>query len=105
MQDVTVTLYPGYRHEMLNEPCKAQVYDDVRLGWKQDSKMYGLLDRMHGKLKSSQMERMTFGCGILFSMCGDHVEVYDGCGVFLFSADSTAEAYEMLEDSAWQISD
>ena len=25
-----------------------------------------------------------------------HVEVYDGCGVFLFSADSTAEAYEML---------
>lgn len=30
MQDVTVTLYPGYRHEMLNEPCKAQVYDDVR---------------------------------------------------------------------------
>ena len=34
-----------------------------------------------------------------------HVEVYDGCGVFLFSADNTAEAYEMLEDSAWQISD
>ena len=34
-----------------------------------------------------------------------HVEVYDGFGVFLFYADSTAEAYEMLEDSAWQISD
>ena len=30
MQEVTVTLYPGYRHEMLNEPCKEQVYEDVR---------------------------------------------------------------------------
>ncbi len=81
------------------------------IGWKQGSKMYGLLDRMHGKLKSSQMERMTFGCGILFSMCGVmwRSMTVAVCFYFpqtvLFSADSTAEAYEMLEDSAWQISD
>ncbi len=27
-----------------------------------------------------------------------HVEVYDACGRFLFSADTEAEAYAMLED-------
>lgn len=29
MTDVTVKLYPGYRHEMINEPCREQVYEDV----------------------------------------------------------------------------
>lgn len=32
--------------------------------------MYDLLDRLCGKLRSSQMEGMTLGCGILFSMYG-----------------------------------
>ena len=27
--DVTMKLYEGARHEILNETCKAQVYDDI----------------------------------------------------------------------------
>lgn len=29
MKKVSIKLYPGYRHEILNEPCKEEVYDDV----------------------------------------------------------------------------
>ena len=32
VRDVTVTLYPGGRHEMLNEPNKEQVFADT-LAW------------------------------------------------------------------------
>ena len=32
VKDVTLTLYPGGRHEMLNEINKEQVYDDI-LKW------------------------------------------------------------------------
>ncbi len=29
MKNVSMKLYPGYRHEILNEACKEEVYDDV----------------------------------------------------------------------------
>ena len=31
VKDVTVKLYEGARHEILNETCKAEVYEDVAL--------------------------------------------------------------------------
>ena len=32
VREVTLTLYPGARHEVLNETCRRQVYDDL-LAW------------------------------------------------------------------------
>ena len=29
MRDVTVKLYPGLRHEILNEDCRMLVYQDI----------------------------------------------------------------------------
>ena len=29
MREVSIKLYPGLRHEILNEDCRAQVYDDL----------------------------------------------------------------------------
>ena len=29
VKDVSIRLYPGLRHEILNEDCRAQVYDDL----------------------------------------------------------------------------
>ena len=34
MKDVSLKLYPNYRHEILNEVKKEQVYEDI-LGWLQ----------------------------------------------------------------------
>ena len=33
-------------------------------------------------------------------ICNGHIEVYDGTGAFLFSADTKQEALEELEDAA-----
>ena len=29
MQDVTLKLYPGLRHEILNEDCREAIYEDI----------------------------------------------------------------------------